>query len=425
MKFIYADSIDVVDPNYDFEKDLFGKNREPYWSDVFPHEIMDEPPYDGLLVSRGIVGDHLVSGIYSMSQAMRFKNVGARKFLRYDKPQFKNNPIFGDCGAFSYHKMDEPPYEALDTVEFYSDGGFTHGCSIDHIIFEFDDKLKGMEGGSENALKRYNITLDLAKSFFDESKQLGNGFTAIGVVQGWSPGSMANAAKKLVSMGYEYIAMGGMVPLSAPAIKLALQSVRKVIPKKVKIHILGFAKAEQIHEFRELNIASFDSTSPLLRAFKDSKRNYYLPKKKMGLNYYSAIRIPQATGNEKLKRLVKAGIYKQEDLISQEKKALIKIRAYDKGEVDIEETLQAIMAYTWPLLRDEKREDKNIQSKLDKIQENYRHTLSNRPWMQCQCSICRALSIEVVIFRASNRNKRRGIHNLGVFYQYLKDLEAD
>ena len=49
------------------------------------------------------------------------------------------------------------------------------------------------------------------------------------------------------------------------------------------------------------------------------------------------------------------------------------------------------------------------------LRERYRRTLTDRPWKQCACAICRAISIEVVIFRASNRNKRRGIHNLGVY----------
>ena len=34
-----------------------------------------------------------------------------------------------------------------------------------------------------------------------------------------------------------------------------------------------------------------------------------------------------------------------------------------------------------------------------------------------------ALGIEVAIFRASNRNKRRGIHNLAVFHGRVRDLD--
>ncbi len=80
------------------------------------------------------------------------------------------------------------------------------------------------------------------------------------------------------------------------------------------LHILGFAKADQIHEFARHNITSFDTTSPLLRAFKDSKVNYYLPGSNGALRYYMAIRIPQALENNTLKRLVKSGRMTQEKL---------------------------------------------------------------------------------------------------------------
>ena len=30
-------------------------------------------------------------------------------------------------------------YSVDDIVEFYADGQFTHGCSVDHIIFQFQD----------------------------------------------------------------------------------------------------------------------------------------------------------------------------------------------------------------------------------------------------------------------------------------------
>lgn len=141
MKFIYADSMDFVDPGYDFLHDRNAEGRSPYWDDLYPHEILGYAPYDGILVSRGIVGDHRISGKYTEAQAMRFRRVGARTFLRLDAPRYGDLAIFGDCGAFTYHKEPEPPYTPEEMVEFYGDAGFTHGCSVDHIIFDFDEDL--------------------------------------------------------------------------------------------------------------------------------------------------------------------------------------------------------------------------------------------------------------------------------------------
>ena len=76
MKFIFADSLDHVDPGYDFLRDRYSEGRTPYWDDAYPHEIMGYAPYKGMLVSRGIVGGAAVGGKYTEAQSMRFRRVG-------------------------------------------------------------------------------------------------------------------------------------------------------------------------------------------------------------------------------------------------------------------------------------------------------------------------------------------------------------
>lgn len=415
MKYIYADSMDLVDPNYDFLEDRNGPLRSPYWDDVYPHEIMGYAPYDGVLVSRGIVGDHRVTGKYSEAQAMRFRRVGAREFLRLDRPKLAKLSIFGDCGAFTYHKEDEPPYTPDEMVEFYHDGQFTHGCSVDHIIFDFDETVPGMQGGSPEARRRFEITLDNADRFLRVAKRHANSFVPLGVVQGWSPGSMAEAARRLRKMGYRYLAIGGMVPLKTPQIKACLHAIREAIPNDTKLHILGFAKADDIASFAPFNIESFDTTSPLLRAFKDQKSNYYLPGSNGKLTYYTAIRIPQALENTKLLRLVKQGTVHQEKLVDLERLALSRLRAFDRGRASLAATLEAILEYSSLAEFGAPLAALPGSSGFGDLRARYERTLRDRPWKHCGCPICAALSVEVIIFRASNRNKRRGIHNMGVF----------
>src|ERR1700744_755956 len=57
MKFIYADSMDYVDPDFDFKNDRNAEKRVAHRDDEYPHEFLARAPYDGVLVSRGIVGD--------------------------------------------------------------------------------------------------------------------------------------------------------------------------------------------------------------------------------------------------------------------------------------------------------------------------------------------------------------------------------
>ena len=423
MKFIFADSLDYVDPAFDFIADRSPAERQPYWDDAYPHEILGYAPYDGVLVSRGIVGDHRVKGKYSASQARRFGLVGVRKFLRLDTPEFAHLDIFGDCGAFTYVQEERPPYTPVEMAEFYDECGFTHGCSVDHIIFDFDPALSGMAGGRQDARSRFDITLENAEGFRREAIAMGASFTPMGVVQGWSPGSMAEAARRLVGMGYDYLALGGMVPLKSPEIKLCLEAIRDVIPTSTRLHILGFAKADDIDSFHGYDIASFDTTSPLIRAFKDAKQNYYLPGNGTKLRYYTSIRVPQAIENPKLQRAVKKGIFRAEELVRLETAALSSLRAFDRGEADLEEVLRHVLVYSAPLVEEKPHEDCHNSVALAKLEERYRTTLQDKPWQQCDCKICRDASVEVIIFRGSNRNKRRGIHNLAVYRHHIERLD--
>jgi len=426
MKFIFADSLDYVDPGYDFIEDRSPSNREPYWDDMFPHELLGYAPYDGILVSRAIIGGNKVSGKYSESQAMRFRRVGAREFLRFREADYPGSFVFGDCGAFTYHEMEFPPYTAEEMIDFYGDGQFTHGCSIDHIIFDFieDAEEANIERDRlEENRRRFEITSANAEEFLMQSKRLGNSFTPMGAVQGWSPASMAESALRLKKMGYDYIAIGGMVPLKAPQIKIALTAIREAVGNDINMHVLGFAKADEIDQFADLNITSFDTTSPLLRAFKDSNRNYYALKPEGGIEYYSAIRIPQAIENNRLKNLAKQGVYSQEDLLLRERRALNSLRAFNCGEAEAHDALEDIMAYTAPLVigRDDGHSLGEIR-KLDILRERYSRTLEDRPWQSCDCEVCRDAGVEVIIFRASNRNKRRGIHNLQAYRKHIGKL---
>lgn len=104
-----------------------------------------------------------------------------------------------------------------------------------------------------------------------------------------------------------------------------------------------------------------------------------------------------------------------------EKASLKLIRAYDKEQAEVDETLDALMEYARILNWDDKVGEETNLRRLDTLRNDYRRTLSARPWKQCSCPICKDVSVEVIIFRASNRNKRRGIHNMDAFYTYLHD----
>jgi len=422
MRFIFADSLDQIDPGFDFLADEHSSGRVPQRDDVYPHEFFERPPYDGVLVSRAIVGDEHQVGKYSTSQALRFRSLGARRFLRYD-PAAWDGMLLGDCGAFSYVQHDEPPYRVEEMVDYYQECGFTHAVSIDHIILEnepaWDVKC------DEAMERRWHLTQDLAERFLRRCQDQKASFVPIGVAQGWSPRSYADAAANICDMGYRYLGLGGLAKSGVADIQAVLEEVRRKIPSDIDIHLFGFNRPEALDQVERLGLSSFDSTSPMIRAFKDGKQNYFL-----GDQWYTAIRIPSADDNPRLKGRVLQDASIQRALRRMEGASLDAVRGYARGEVGLDEAVQVIGAYGWEFARPSEGKvdfDAQVRKKCIEHERNldrYRETLAARPWERCDCRSCREAGVEVVIFRGNNRNRRRGFHNLWHFYGRHRALSA-
>ena len=138
----------------------------------------------------------------------------------------------GDCGAFSYVREKTPPYSVDDVITFYLDCGFDYGVSVDHVILGFHPEEGPKSIIDAKVLAGYRerqvITLDLAKDFLKLHKRNKLSFTPLGVAQGWSTKSYAESVKKLQKIGYQYIAVGGLVPLKTDEILSCLQSIDEV-----------------------------------------------------------------------------------------------------------------------------------------------------------------------------------------------------
>lgn len=406
MKYFLPDSQDLVDPSFDFEREDRSAQRVRQRDDRYAHEVFSTRAYDGLLVSKGIVDGFGGSvGRYTMAQRHRLMRVGAREFLRADSPRL---PIMGDCGAFTYVREKLPPYTVDEVLRFYADCEFDLGISVDHIILAYQpkyDQLVGVPDAVPAELReRQQITLQLASEFLKQHRAMGLSFMPMGVAQGWSPQSYANSVKALQDMGYTYIALGGMVPLKSREILSCLSAINEVRSPNTKFHLLGVTRIEHVSWFTRYGVVSFDSTAPLVQAFKDDKDNYYTSDRT-----YMAIKVPQVEGNPQLQRLISSGKVSQDLARRLEKAALVALRSYDAGELSLDQTLDAVMAYD--ALREPKKN----------LREAYREVLQDRPWSRCQCDVCQKLGHQVIIFRGAERNRRRGFHNIWVFYRRLQN----
>jgi len=405
VKFFFPDSQDFVDESFDFVTETRSESRIRQRDDRYPHELFQEAPYNGILVSKAIV-DGLGGGTgkYSGAQRNRFMRVGVREYFRLENVILET---MGDCGAFTYVREERPPYTAAEVADFYEDCGFDYGLSVDHVILayraEYDQCLDGVDPVPPDWRARQDITFELAEQFlrYCEAKQYR--FTPIGVAQGWSPASYARAVTTLQDLGYQYIAFGGFVPLKTRDILACLEASNAVRAPGTQFHLLGITRCENVQAFGEFGVVSFDSTSPLRKAFKDDKHNYYTLHET-----YSAIRVPQVDANPELLRRIVAGQVRQEEARELEQECLETLVRYDQHKASLEETLAVLRSYEL------------IFNGATDRSEVYRRVLADRPWSKCPCEICRRLGIQVIIFRGAERNRRRGFHNIYVFNRQLQ-----
>ncbi|WBB72592.1 tRNA-guanine transglycosylase DpdA [Micromonospora sp. WMMD1128] len=409
MKFFFPDSQDQVDPTFDFQTEERDPFRVRQRDDLYAHEVLKPPPFNGLLVSKAIVDGTAgtSTGKYTLPQRHRLYRQGAREFFRLDNGSAPLK-IMGDCGAFSYVGEDYPPYTVEEVVSFYEGCGFDYGISVDHVIFQYEPKALRTDEAAKEWVRRQQITLDLAAEFWQRCSASDVHFTPLGVTQGWSPESYADAVVELQRIGYRRIAVGGMVPLKTKEILACLRAIDDVRLPDTELHLLGISRVGDIPTFADHGVTSFDSTSPFRQAFKDDRDNYYALDRT-----YVALRVPQVDGNAKLKARIRSGEISQGRAMQLERAALARLREFDRGEIAIEAALEALDAYSavW-------------DGKANRSSQ-YRDTLENRPWQACDCSICKKVGIETIIFRGAERNKRRGFHNLHVFGQRLRRQLGD
>ena len=412
MKYFFPDSQDFVDPSFDFKDETRSRHRVRQRDDLYPHEVFASAPYDGILVSKSIVDrGGAKTSKYTLAQRRRLFNEGVRKFFRLDRLEQRIETM-GDCGAFSYIREEEPVWSVDEVIEFYELCGYDYGISVDHVILHYKpawdeaSTLPGIEHPAAKPIARQQLTLELAEDFLAKSKSCV--FSAIGVAQGWSPKSYAKAVSSLQKMGFQRIALGGMVPLRTPQIMEALEAVSEVRAANTSFHLLGVTRLDRMSQFERYGVRSFDSTSPLMQALKDAKNNYYTVEGET----YAAIRVPQVGANTAFGRRVRAGMVDGPRARILERQSLDALAAFDAGRAGVEEVVEVLVRY-----------EKLHQDPRKTYRDAYTRVLEAAPWKECPCSICRSLGIHVIMFRGAERNRRRGFHNIRTIYQRLQSLE--
>lgn len=384
LRYFIPEWDDLVDPEYDFERDVHSGGSGDWSNEVYAHQMYPEPNYDGILVSK-VVAEK------SKKKKERINALGVHRFLRVPR-QF---PIMGDCGAFGYINEDVPPYSTDEILDYYTRLDFDLGVSVDHLI---------VSATEANKKERYQLTIQNAEDFLREHRKRSLPWTPIGAVQGWDPKSYANAAEQYIKMGYRYIALGGLVRTTTKEILQVLEQVHEVVPAEVDVHLFGLARLGALHDFSRLGVRSVDSASYLRQAWMRDSQGYLTED-----GSYAALRIPEIGKSFRAKRMLAENGISEKKARVLELKALNTLRLYDAGKATLEDSIEALIEY-----------ERLFGEGRSKHAERYAETLAEKPWKRCDCNICRQDGVDVIIFRGNNRNRRRGFHNTYVFYRLLQ-----
>ncbi|HXR66906.1 MAG TPA: tRNA-guanine transglycosylase DpdA, partial [Ktedonobacteraceae bacterium] len=216
---------------------------------------------------------------------------------------------------------------------------------------------------------------------------------------------------ELLEWGYTYVALGGLARAKTTEILEILQAIAPSLRPETDLHLFGVARDREKNEmeiFRKLGVTSFDSASYLRRAWMSATTNYFTEDG----GRYGALRIsPVYASSPRVKTIVADGIATIEQLQKLEREALLAVRDYDRGDLDLETTLNTLLEI-----------DRLEEYNYDQHKELYRKVLTDMPWKKCTCEVCRQIGVEVIIFRGNDRNRRRGFHNTYVFYKRFRKL---
>ena len=363
MKFFLAfEPRDVIfrswNPEFDLKTPLKPKPQ-------YVWQVYKPAPLDGILVSKPKIDSKKV-----MNRLLR---EGIHRYLDY------HAIIFGDCGAFTYVSKDDPPYNPIEVLAYYDLCGFDYGATVDHLIFPafFSQKEK-----------RYEVTLRNAELMFREwDGKYRNGLTLVGVAQGWDVQTYCDAVKRLVEIGFSYVAIGSLARRPSRFILELVRSIDSMLKdmgSKIKLHLFGVGRINLVDDLAKFRVTSFDTATILRQAWLRQREGYYLEGET-----YTAIRIrpEEKAGGELLQKL----------------------RLYDNGKLSLEEAMSEI------------RKIENREEWLSL----YERTLREKPWTRCGCKLCEELGIDIAVFRGSERNMRRGFHNVWQFYKALKQHLAN
>lgn len=191
-----------------------------------------------------------------------------------------------DCGAWTYKHERLPKWTSVQCIEQYQQYAAPGDVvtAPDHMV------LRGHSWAEES--HRVLLTLREAQEFIKHCPQK---WTPMAVTHGNRLEVRINMAKRLLDMGYRYLAIGGVAGRAG-----ARKQVREILEAMaalkhegdLKIHVLGVSALSWLPVYRELGIDTFDGSSMFYAAFTGATYYWPDPDAISGVSKYSVKELP-------------------------------------------------------------------------------------------------------------------------------------
>ena len=189
--------------------------------------------------------------------------------------------LFADCGAFQFRASKEPILDdgtRLDAEvawDYYSTKHLNSDFKWEEVLLCSPDHIVTADMSDEETEYRFKFIEENAGPFLELSKQ-DERVIAIGVIHGRTNEERIEQYEMFKSIGYRYVALGGMVPYSSKH-DIALQIVAGIEDSSepeinpdsilgrcrndgIKLHLFGLNSPEWCRWWYRLGIDSFDGS---------------------------------------------------------------------------------------------------------------------------------------------------------------------
>lgn len=188
--------------------------------------------------------------------------------------------IFADCGAFQFRDLPRPMIDGVElnyenAWDYYENKHVNSGHSWEEILLCSPDHIVTSDMDDEETNSRFDFIRENAPPFLEKSKSDPRVF-AIGVIHGRNIEERIEQYEMFKVMGYQYVALGGMVPYSTKQsqvldIVAGIKDIEKPLinPESIlgrcrkdgiKLHIFGLNSPEWIRWWYRLQVDSFDGS---------------------------------------------------------------------------------------------------------------------------------------------------------------------